>query len=51
MSGGQEGSNKLPATPDGKVYGSYKVSEYTHGKQGFKVDESAEIEERKRKKE
>ncbi len=32
-----------------KVYGSYKVSEYTHGNAGYKVDEP-EIEEQKRKK-
>ncbi len=43
MSGGNQ--------PGNKVYGSYKVSEYTHGKEGYRIEESAEIEERKRKKE
>ncbi len=38
-------------TPSNKVYGSYKVSEFTHGKDGYKiVDEPPEIAERKRKK-
>ena len=50
MSGG--GSNlDDPNSPNNKVYGSYKVSEYTHGKDGFRVDDGPEIEERKRRKE
>ena len=43
MSGGNQ--------PGNKVYGSYKVSEYTHGKEGYRIEEPPEIEERKRKKE
>lgn len=51
MSGeGGDDSSSNPANTNNKVYGSYKVSEFTHGKQGFKVDEP-EIEERKRRKE
>jgi hypothetical protein len=38
-------------TPNDKVYGSFKVSEFSHGKEGYKIEESQEIEERKRKKE
>lgn len=30
-----------------KVYGSYKVSEFSHGKEGYRIEESPEIAERK----
>lgn len=33
-----------------KTYGSFKVNEYTHGKEGYRIDEPPEIEEKKRKK-
>jgi len=36
---------------NGQTYGSYKVNEYTHGKDGYHIDEPPEIEEHKRKKE
>ena len=39
-------------TPNNKVYGSYKVSEFSHGKDGYRIEgEDPEIAERKRKKE
>ena len=38
-----------PIPPNNKVYGSYKVSEYSHGKGRYVIDEP-EIEERKKQK-
>jgi hypothetical protein len=39
------------STPNSKVYGSYKVSEFSHGKEGYRIEEEPEIEERKKRKE
>ena len=33
------------------MYGSYKVSEFSHGKEGYRIEESQEIAERKARKE